>query len=86
VAKDAEVENGGWKIRLIIFVGGAINGVLVIPDIIAFTISGITDIIAISDISTSTIGRSKKCKKIGSNPYVLPLGHNPALHCCCLLL
>jgi hypothetical protein len=33
------------------------------PDIIAFTISGITDIIAISDISTSTIGRSKKCKK-----------------------
>jgi len=36
---------------------------MVIPDIIAFTISGITDIIAISDISTSTIGRSKKCKK-----------------------
>jgi hypothetical protein len=36
---------------------------LVIPDIIAFTISGITDIIAISDISTFTIGGSKKCKK-----------------------
>ncbi len=37
---------------------------MVIPDIIAFTISGITDIIAISDISTSTIGGSKKCKKM----------------------
>jgi hypothetical protein len=36
---------------------------LVIPDIIAFTISGITDIIAISNISTYTIGGSKKCKK-----------------------
>jgi hypothetical protein len=36
---------------------------LVIPDIIAFTISGITDIIAISDISKSTIGGSKKCNK-----------------------
>ena len=36
---------------------------MVIPNIIAFTISGITDIIAISDISTSTIRRSKKCKK-----------------------
>jgi hypothetical protein len=36
---------------------------MVIPDIIAFTISGITNIIAISVISTSTIRRSKKCKK-----------------------
>ena len=36
---------------------------MVIPDILAFTMSGITGIIAISDISTSTIGRSKKCKK-----------------------
>ncbi len=38
--------------------------VLVIPDIIAFTISGITDIIATSDISESTIGRSKQSKNV----------------------
>ena len=36
---------------------------MVIPDIIVFTISGITDIIAISDISTFKNGGRKKCKK-----------------------
>jgi hypothetical protein len=46
---------------------------LVIPDIIAFTISGITDIIAISDMSTFTIGGQKIEEKC--TPKIFSIKH-----------